>query len=52
MIERDPAGNIKPSKSKSRERIDGVVAVVLALDGATRELGSIYELRGLKEVAL
>ena len=47
MIERDPAGNIKPSKAKSRERIDGIVAVILALDGATRDVGSIYDTRGL-----
>ena len=28
--EEDPAGNIKPSKRKSRERIDGVVAAIMA----------------------
>lgn len=31
-IESDPAGNIKPSKAKSTERIDGVVALVMAAD--------------------
>lgn len=30
-IETDPAGNIKPSKKKSTERIDGVVSMVMAL---------------------
>jgi phage terminase large subunit-like protein len=30
----DPAGNIKPSKAKSTERIDGVVAAVMALGRA------------------
>jgi len=37
--ELDPAGNIKPSKAKSTERIDGVVAAVMALGRAlaTRE---------------
>src|SRR5690606_34784134 len=30
-VEQDAAGNIKPSKAKSRQRIDGMVALVLAL---------------------
>lgn len=30
--ETDAAGNIKPSKKKSRERIDGIVALVMALN--------------------
>jgi len=34
--EQDAAGNIKPSKSKSTERVDGIVALVMALDRATR----------------
>lgn len=32
----DPAGNIKPNKSKSREKIDGIVAMIMALDRASR----------------
>lgn len=32
----DPAGNIKPDKSKSREKIDGMVALIMAIDRATR----------------
>lgn len=31
MAATDPAGNIKPDKSKSREKIDGVVATIMAL---------------------
>lgn len=30
-VRTDPAGNIKPDKSKSTERIDGIVALVMAL---------------------
>lgn len=30
-VEMDPAGNIKPSKAKSTERIDGVVAACMAI---------------------
>lgn len=45
-VEQDAAGNIKPSKRKSTERIDGVVALVMALDRATRREGeSVYEQR-------
>ena len=47
----DPAGNIKPDKEKSTERIDGMVALIMALDRATRHeppKPSIYETRGLE----
>ena len=45
----DPAGNIKPDKEKSTEKIDGVVALIMALDRAQRNLngGSVYDERGL-----
>jgi phage terminase large subunit-like protein len=33
-VKQDPAGNLKPDKSKSSERIDGVVALVMALGRA------------------
>lgn len=35
-IKLDPAGNMKPDKGKSREKIDGVVATIMGLDRATR----------------
>ncbi|MCL2072076.1 MAG: terminase large subunit, partial [Oscillospiraceae bacterium] len=35
-LETDAAGNIKPSKKKSREKIDGVIGAIMALDGAIR----------------
>lgn len=31
VVTRDPAGNVKPDKAKSTERIDGVVAAIMAL---------------------
>jgi len=49
----DPAGNIKPDKEKSTEKIDGMVALIMALDRATRHEGprrSVYEDRGLETV--
>jgi len=50
-VRTDPAGNIKPDKEKSTEKIDGAVATVMALDRALRgggdTGGSIYEERGL-----
>jgi len=51
FIKTDPAGNIKPDKEKSTEKIDGVVATVMALDRAIRcgnESGeSVYDGRGI-----
>jgi phage terminase large subunit-like protein len=45
----DPAGNIKPDKERSIEKIDGMVALIMALDRAIRHGSnrSIYEERGL-----
>ena len=50
FVEQDAAGNLKPSKRKSTEKIDGVVALVMGLDRAIRNGGSqesIYDTRGL-----
>ena len=50
FIRQDPAGNIKPDKEKSTEKIDGAVATVMALDRAIRNgisTGSIYDDRGI-----
>jgi phage terminase large subunit-like protein len=46
----DPAGNIKPDKEKSREKIDGIVALIMAIDLALRhpESKSVYEKRGIR----
>ena len=48
-IEKDAADNWKPSKKKSTERIDGIVALIMAIDRATTqsEFSSIYETRGI-----
>ena len=50
-VRTDPAGNIKPDKEKSTEKIDGAVATIMALDRAIRCGGSsnesIYNERGL-----
>ena len=51
MMRTDPAGNIKPDKEKSTEKIDGAVAAVMALDRAIRNEGdhggSVYDERGI-----
>ena len=49
-VKTDPAGNIKPDKEKSTEKIDGAVALIMALDRALRHNGdneSIYNERGI-----
>jgi phage terminase large subunit-like protein len=47
--ETDSAGNIKPSKAKSTEKIDGVVAAIMALGRAmvSEEETSVYQNRGI-----
>jgi phage terminase large subunit-like protein len=49
VVRQDPAGNVKPDKSKSTEKIDGLVALIMAVDRATRndDSDSVYEERGL-----
>ena len=50
IVSQDPTGRIKPNRAKSREKIDGIVALVMALDRAMRheyQAHSIYEDRGL-----
>jgi phage terminase large subunit-like protein len=52
-IDTDPAGNIKPAKDKSTERIDGIVAAIMGLGVALSvepEGPSVYETRGLLAV--
>jgi len=51
---KDAAGNIKPDKRRSREKIDGMVALIMGIDRATRhdpEAGkSVYEEREILEI--
>jgi phage terminase large subunit-like protein len=53
VVKQDPAGNVKPDKSKSREKIDGIVSTIMSLDRLIRhggEPGSIYDTRGILTV--
>ena len=36
VVKTDPAGNLKPDKEKSTEKIDGMVASIMGIDRATR----------------
>lgn len=48
-IARDAAGNIKPDKAKSRERIDGIPAAVMAVGRMeVHSEASVYEERGIR----
>ena len=51
FVRTDPAGNIKPDKEKSTEKIDGAVATIMGLDRAIRNsgisTGSVYDERGI-----
>ena len=51
VVQQDAAGNLKPDKGKSRQRIDGIVAAIMGIDRLTRNVGkkeSIYKTRGLR----
>ena len=54
-LELDPADNVKPSKKKSRNKIDGIVASIMALGcyhalNSEKQAVSIYETRGVREL--
>ena len=46
VVDTDPAGNIKPTKARSPEKIDGIVAAIMAMDRCIRHEGtgaSVYD---------
>ena len=50
VMRQEPAGNIKPDKEKSVEKIDGIVASIMAIDRCIRNgtgSGSVYDERGV-----
>lgn len=51
QAEQDPAGNIKPSKGKSKEKIDGAVGSIMAIWAFNQDpaaiRSSVYEKRGI-----
>ena len=51
-IDNDAVGNLRPNKKKSAEKIDGVVATIMILDGALKRKKhcSIYDERGMLSV--
>ena len=50
-LKQDSSGNFRPDKSKSADRIDGVVAMLMSLELAVRNLNtefrSVYQDRGI-----
>lgn len=50
VARQDPAGNLKPDKEKSTEKIDGMVALIMAYYRATLAgvKESVYERRGIR----
>ncbi len=50
-VRQDPAGGLKPDRDKSGQKIDGIVALIMAIGRAMvhagDEGGSVYEKRGL-----
>lgn len=52
VVKTDPAGNMKPDKSKSSEKIDGAVALIMGLGRALVNLNneSVYDRRGILRI--
>ena len=48
-VSKDAAGNLKLDKANSQGKIDGIVALIMALDRGSRhkEVRSVYEERGI-----
>lgn len=49
-VKQDEAGNLKPDRKRSSEKIDGIVALIMALGRAMVQagpVGSVYEERGV-----
>ena len=51
-VKKDPAGNQKPDKSKSSEKIDGIVALIMGLGRAIVQPShvSVYESHGIESI--
>lgn len=49
-LDKDPYDNWKPSKKRSRERIDGIVALVMALARALVSRGTAEDGRGIETI--
>lgn len=51
VVKSDEAGNLKPNKDKSSEKIDGIVSLIMAIGRAIAnpepDGGSVYETRGI-----
>jgi len=51
VVRQNATGDIRPDKEKSTEKIDGIVAAIMALDCCIRHkndsIGSVYEERGI-----
>ena len=48
-IQEDPAGNLKVAKNKSKEKVDGIVALVMAIGEmmSGEDSTSVYDGRGI-----
>lgn len=43
IVQKDPAGNIKPDKGKSRDKIDGIVAMIMAVSRVMASMGEAVD---------
>ena len=47
VVDTDPAGNIKPTKAKSQEKIDGIMALDRCIRNEGQQQGSVYDERDM-----
>jgi phage terminase large subunit-like protein len=53
VVQRDPAGNMKPDKDKSADKIDGVVSAIMATAGLLAAPPPlVYETRGVPQIGV
>jgi len=52
VVTKDPAGNLKPDKSKAADKIDGISATIMAIGSAMTDVSkvAVYETRGIRSV--
>jgi phage terminase large subunit-like protein len=49
-VKQDAAGNVRPDKASSSEKIDGMVALIMGLDRGLRNVRSVYAERGILSI--
>lgn len=52
VVQTDPAGNLKVAKDRSTEKVDGIIALIMALDRAVKNAETVSVYEGLSKEAI